>query len=433
MDVVEARVAPHRECARISRQSKLVLGAVRGRIAEIELPMRRFAPIGRALAAAEREQRAPVVARWRRHADPLQDRRHDVHRLGEGRDLLSGCCSGIADDERDVVRFGEVAFLAEHPVIAEHLAMIAGDDDQCFIGEAPFLDLAEQPAELCVHLADHAAIGRAELREIGGRQRGHRLARAREEAAALLPAQVMREQRVLTRFRRRVLRRAGRRHVGRPIHRVERRRCHERRVRGDVADMREPRLRPPHREIAQHGVGEERAAAVAGMGAGGSTDRAAVGRRAGGRQRVGNIVEPVSGLLQVREPRPRVLRQQQFGREAGHHAFVAVQRGISRIAATRVRRAVGVAEQSRVVAGAARLQCDRGDFSGQRRAVPQHLRVVLVEAGQQRGASGTARCGLREMIVKQRAVPGQTVEIGCADVRIARRPQRVGAPLVERH
>lgn len=60
----------------------------------------------------------------------------------------------IVDDARDVVAALPVAELLHQPVIAEHLAMVGGDDHDRVVPHPEVAQALEQPAELVVDLAD---------------------------------------------------------------------------------------------------------------------------------------------------------------------------------------------------------------------------------------------------------------------------------------
>ena len=63
---------------------------------------------------------------WRGTLSPKasQDRRHQVDMLGERRHATAPRARRLTDQQRDVERLREEARLAEHPVVAQHLAMV---------------------------------------------------------------------------------------------------------------------------------------------------------------------------------------------------------------------------------------------------------------------------------------------------------------------
>ncbi len=134
--------------------------------AEIELPMRRVAPGRRLLAVEERRQRAAVEMRRRRLAKQVEQRRHDVDRFGEAVDPAPAAllAARIADDQRDVKAAVEEAAFAEHEMVAHHLGMVGGEDDDRVVPGAGCLDRCPDAAELRVDLRDHAVVDRADLR-----------------------------------------------------------------------------------------------------------------------------------------------------------------------------------------------------------------------------------------------------------------------------
>src|ERR1043166_5238703 len=99
-------------------------------LAPVELPMRRVAPPGGALAAKERRQRQAVALR--RHFDThgLANRGEDIDVFCEGVDRGAMRCgvARIADDSGDVVAGFEEAELLEEAVVTELLAVVGRDD-----------------------------------------------------------------------------------------------------------------------------------------------------------------------------------------------------------------------------------------------------------------------------------------------------------------
>ena len=99
--------------------------------------------------------------------------------LGEVVDDVAGLLPlRMADDERHVEGLGAEALLAELPAVAQHLAVIGGDDDQRSIQRARRRQGIEDPAELPVDLAHQAQIDAADLghERIGERRRAADLA-----------------------------------------------------------------------------------------------------------------------------------------------------------------------------------------------------------------------------------------------------------------
>ena len=125
-------------------------------------------PIGDVADPRQSQQRAAVALARDRQAQPLQYRRHDIDRLGEAFHFpaASGIGGGrrVAQDQRHLEGLVGIALLAQQPMVAQHLAMVGGDDDQRVVVEAPFLQPGDQPADLVIDLPHHAAIGRPELR-----------------------------------------------------------------------------------------------------------------------------------------------------------------------------------------------------------------------------------------------------------------------------
>ena len=100
----------------------------------------------------------------------------------------AGCLSParVADDQRDVVAAVEEAAFAEHEMVAHHLGMVGGEDDDRVVPGAVRLDAREDAAELRVDLRDHAVIERADAAEGGLVPVGHLALLAGHEILPLL-------------------------------------------------------------------------------------------------------------------------------------------------------------------------------------------------------------------------------------------------------
>ena len=98
--------------------------------------------------------------------------------LGEGGDAAAAGAFGRADDERDVEGLGEEAGLPEHPVVAQHLAVVGRDDDERALQQVAAGQRLEHAADVVVDLGDEAEIDGAQAGE-GRRRRGRPGARSR--------------------------------------------------------------------------------------------------------------------------------------------------------------------------------------------------------------------------------------------------------------
>ena len=86
--------------------------------------------------------------------------------LGEARSTrLPARPAGQPDHERDMERLGEEAGLAQHPVVAQHLAVIGGEQDQRPLELAAPRQRREDPAEMMIDLGDQAEIDRPQPRQ----------------------------------------------------------------------------------------------------------------------------------------------------------------------------------------------------------------------------------------------------------------------------
>ena len=93
------------------------------------------------LAVEKRRQRASVEMGGGIAAEQIERGRQDVDGFGESVDLAAGrlASAGVADDQRDVVAAVEEAALAEHAMVAHHLGMVRGEDDDRVVPVAMLL------------------------------------------------------------------------------------------------------------------------------------------------------------------------------------------------------------------------------------------------------------------------------------------------------
>ena len=190
MHVFELLRPDDRQIALLRLQAEMPLGRALLDRAEIELPMRRVAPGRRRLAVKERSERPAVEMRRRRLAEQVDQRRHDVDRLGEALDprARSLPAARIADDQRDVKALVEEAAFAEQEMVAHHLGMVGGEDDDRVVPGAGCLDRRPDAAELRVDLRDHAVVERADRAELALAEFAHLALHAGQELRLLLPA-----------------------------------------------------------------------------------------------------------------------------------------------------------------------------------------------------------------------------------------------------
>lgn len=105
----------------------------------------------------------------------------------------------IADDHRDVVALVEIAELAQQVMVAELLAVIAGENDQRVVLATVF-EVLEHPSKLVVDFGHEPVVGGAHLAHLA---LGHLAAQATavlEEAAGLDAVDIELEQRMLRAF-----------------------------------------------------------------------------------------------------------------------------------------------------------------------------------------------------------------------------------------
>ena len=320
------------------------------------------------------------------------------------------------------------AQLLEQPVVAAHLAVVAGDDDEGRVGQPALPQVLEEGCQAVVHLALGAVVGGADLAALplvaGGAHPPH--------AHGHRPERV--DRRLL------LARRA-------PDERPDR----LGRVQVVVADGVAPRRVGPD----ERGVDEERRVAVA-LQPGDELlaqerrlrELDGEARRSPGRPVLVGAGETLDGPVQVvrvggdvdamgREPTapgrapllPGILDE---GPEARQDALVVRQPRVARRHRARIDRGVGVAEEDRVVSALPRQQRHVREAGVERRAVEDRAVPVLVRARVQAGPRGPARRGVRPVIGEEHAPGGQRVERRRLHHRVAQGREAVAPPLVER-
>ena len=78
---------------------------------------------------------------------------------------------GACDNHRHAARAFEKAHLVPEAPVAEHLAVIAGENDDRVLGQAGGAERLHQPAEIVVHIGDRAEIGAAGVANLSLRHR----------------------------------------------------------------------------------------------------------------------------------------------------------------------------------------------------------------------------------------------------------------------
>ena len=125
-----------------------------------------------------------------------------------------------------------------------------------------------------------------------------------------------------------------------------------------------------------------------------------------------------------------VLGQQLPDGKARQDSLIAPQCGIVRVVHARVGGDVGVAEQGRLVAGAAGGAREVVVPVVERRAVAADAVVHLVEPGIDAGACRRAGRGIGKMAQEHRALAGKPVDIRRLHDLVSGDPERVAPPLV---
>ena len=282
--------------------------------------------------------------------------------------------------------------------------MIRRDDDDGIVPFAAITQGGPHPIQLGVDLADHSEV--LGLHPSHGCTVGGR--------GSFTAEQAVHQSMVLGRQWHRVRAR------GRVVHRRELTGRAVRRMRPEVREMGEPRLRllaePPEER-----VGEERR------------------RRQLGRalvfdpQRGDRVGEVVAAAVQPLQPRELPAAHVEHRIEPGQHSFVRREPWIvGRGDRARVDTLVGVAEQCGHVSGAPGGPGDVVETSVERCAVGHDSVVHLVRARVQSGASRRAGRGLRVVPGQADAFAGELVEGGRVHHRMTCTRQAIGPELIER-
>ena len=133
------------------------------------LVVRRLAPVARRPALEPGHKAGAVALQGDLEAETLEDRRHQVDLLGERLDRKAAdrARAWIDDDQRHVESLRKEAFFAEQPVVAQHLAVVGGEQDQGPFDLGAGLERLDDPADMVVDLGDQAVVERAGLAEVG--------------------------------------------------------------------------------------------------------------------------------------------------------------------------------------------------------------------------------------------------------------------------
>ena len=301
-------------------------------------------------------------------------------------------------------------------MIAQLLAVIAGEDDQGVVPLPGLLQVVEDAAELVVDLAHQAAIGGAHLGHLLlAHRRAQRLA-VLEETRLVDVVDIVAEQRVLPRLLLGARRAHHPGHVLGPIHRVIGRRRDVGRMRAVVAEMEEPRLAGAAAQIAEATLGEPGGVRQF-LGNARRPRRGAGALLAWGRVAFGQPdVLAVLGQLVTLARHPAEIgvlvgfegadRAEAVHDVAQHQEARVVGTGGPRIGCGR-----GVADQRCVVAAATQLVAEIGEAGIERNGVLHRAVVHLVKAGQQARPRRPAGRTLGEMIAEGDALGAQPVDV----------------------
>ena len=122
----------------------------------------------------------------------------------------------------------------------------------------------------------------------------------------------------------------------------------------------------------------------------------------------------------------------EHGAEAGKDTFVGREPRVTRRHRPRVGRRVRVPEEDGVIAQLPGQERDIGEAGIERGAVLYRTIAMLVRAGVQAGAGGSARCGIGPVVGEQHSSSGQGIQCRRLEDRMAESGQTVPPPLVNR-
>jgi hypothetical protein len=273
-------------------------------------------------------------------------------------------------------------------VLAQHLGMVAGDDDQRALVLAARLEVVDDAADMVVHFRYEPVVGRAHLAYFQF-VRADWIKRAVFVVAPGLaePVQFVGEHRVLALFLLQRSRTRGKLDVGRMHHGVVGFRCDQGWMRPQEHEMGEPWAVAPYRQPFQECVGQEGRLAVLGRIDRRNIAEPAIGRffeSRPGPEHIGPSTRQVVAFgEEVRDPLLHLVGQVQRRLETPHDAFIGRQRWVAGIEFARIGAGVGVTEQGRPVAGLANFQRHIGMVRVERRAVATRAVVHQVEAREQ--------------------------------------------------
>ena len=123
------------------------------RVAKIQLGDGKAPPVIRLLAINQWRER-PAIHRVRhRHAQKVQNGRRHINGFGGGGQMRSGnTASGHPDHQRNAKRGIEIMHLAPGVMVAQHLAMIGGDDNDRVVVLAGGFEMGDDSAEMVINL-----------------------------------------------------------------------------------------------------------------------------------------------------------------------------------------------------------------------------------------------------------------------------------------
>ena len=149
-------------------------------------------PAGEVLSVYGRQKRLAVPSRRDRHPEHLADGRGQVECVDQS---IAGCPGGLArpaDDHRHVQdRFVGQAVIHVLPVVAERVAVVAGDDDDGLVPDAGLADYVQDLPDVVVGVADGGVVAVDQADEVvaGGDLIGHV-----GHGAVIVPGRVVGEQ-----------------------------------------------------------------------------------------------------------------------------------------------------------------------------------------------------------------------------------------------
>ena len=340
-----------------------------------------------------------------------------------------GATTRHPDDQRDAERSIKIVHLAPAMMIAKHLAMIRGHDNDSVLILTGCLEMGDDSPKMMVHLGCQRQIQRAHHRRVFRRR--CQFGKAFDHMADPLEIHRRSVEGMGGTTGSGIASNDSRHHRGRVIHAVIRCRRHEGRMRSDIGHMRAPAV-GARWQIGQKAVSQERGIAVFG----------AVQRR-GSRPIPSRDIDGVTfghitvrhviaKLIQIPAPAPPVVKAHfQRLEKAVHHLLIGGQDRIIRRMMAGIGAGICIPIEKRLDAATAQLFRQVRLVQRQRCSVAHGPVVHRVLAGQQRGARRPTGAGDCHVIGEGHRVIHESPQIRQINRFGKRAIENIGAKLVE--